>query len=55
MGDVLLEVTNLVTDDVHDVSFQLRKGEVLGFAGLVGAGRTEVHAGDLRRGSDNIG
>jgi L-arabinose transport system ATP-binding protein len=42
VGDVLLEVTNLVTDDVHDVSFQLRKGEVLGFAGLVGAGRTEV-------------
>lgn len=42
MGDVLLEVNNLVTDYVHDVSFQLRKGEVLGFAGLVGAGRTEV-------------
>ena len=42
MGDILLEVNNLVTDDVHDVSFQLRKGEVLGFAGLVGAGRTEV-------------
>lgn len=41
-GDVLLEVKNLVTDDVHDVSFTLRKGEVLGFAGLVGAGRTEV-------------
>ena len=42
MGDVLLEVNNLKTDDVRDVSFQLRKGEVLGFAGLVGAGRTEV-------------
>jgi ABC-type sugar transport system ATPase subunit len=42
MGEVLLEVNNLVTDYVHDVSFQLRKGEVLGFAGLVGAGRTEV-------------
>ena len=42
MGEVLLEVNNLKTDDVHDVSFQLRKGEVLGFAGLVGAGRTEV-------------
>jgi ABC-type sugar transport system ATPase subunit len=41
-GDVLLEVTNLVTDSVHDVSFKLRRGEVLGFAGLVGAGRTEV-------------
>lgn len=42
MGDVLLEVNNLVTDCVRDVSFKLRKGEVLGFAGLVGAGRTEV-------------
>ena len=42
IGDVLLEVNNLVTDDVHDVSFRLRRGEVLGFAGLVGAGRTEV-------------
>ena len=42
IGDVLLEVRNLRTDDVHDVSFELRRGEVLGFAGLVGAGRTEV-------------
>ena len=42
IGDVLLEVNNLVTDDVQDVSFTLRQGEVLGFAGLVGAGRTEV-------------
>lgn len=42
LGDVLLEVNHLVTDDIHDVSFQLRRGEVLGFAGLVGAGRTEV-------------
>ncbi len=41
-GDVLLEVNNLVTDVVKDISFQLRCGEVVGFAGLVGAGRTEV-------------
>ncbi len=42
VGDVILEVKNLVTEDVRDVSFKLRRGEVLGFAGLVGAGRTEV-------------
>ena len=42
IGDVLLEVNNLVTDDVHDISFKLRRGEIIGFAGLVGAGRTEV-------------
>ena len=41
-GDVLLEVTDLMTPVVHDVSFKLHKGEVIGFAGLVGAGRTEV-------------
>lgn len=41
-GDVMLEVKNLHTDVLQDVSFTLRRGEVLGFAGLVGAGRTEV-------------
>jgi len=41
-GGTILEVTNLVTEDVHDISFTLHKGEILGFAGLVGAGRTEV-------------
>ena len=38
----MIEVKNLTNDNVSDVSFTLRKGEVLGFAGLVGAGRTEV-------------
>ena len=42
IGDVLLEVKNLRTLAVHDVSFQLRKGEILGLSGLVGAGRTET-------------
>jgi ABC-type sugar transport system ATPase subunit len=41
-GDMLLEVEGLTTYAVQDVSFALRKGEVIGFAGLVGAGRTEV-------------
>jgi len=40
---VVLEVKNLNAGKaVKNVSFQLRKGEILGFAGLMGAGRTEV-------------
>ena len=41
-GDILLEVRNLVTEDIRGVSFTLRRGEVLGFAGLIGSGRTEL-------------
>jgi ribose transport system ATP-binding protein len=41
--EVVLEVRNLQRGNViKDVSFQLRRGEILGFAGLMGAGRTEV-------------
>jgi ribose transport system ATP-binding protein len=40
---VALEVRNLSRGkEVRDVSFDIRKGEILGFAGLMGAGRTEV-------------
>lgn len=39
---VILEVKNLSSDKVKNVSFSLHKGEILGFAGLVGAGRTEI-------------
>ena len=40
---VILEVKHLnAGKEVKDVSFTLRKGEILGFAGLMGAGRTEV-------------
>jgi rhamnose transport system ATP-binding protein len=43
IGDVVLEVRHLSRPGSFiDVSFQLRQGEILGFAGLVGAGRTEV-------------
>ena len=42
MGDVLLEVKNLSSDYVKENSFVLRRGEVVGFSGLVGAGRTEL-------------
>ena len=39
----LLTVENLSTKELlQDVSFELREGEILGFAGLMGAGRTEV-------------
>lgn len=43
LGEVVLDVRQLTRTGVFDgVSFQLRRGEILGFAGLVGAGRTEV-------------
>ncbi|OQP32087.1 ribose ABC transporter ATP-binding protein RbsA [Pantoea latae] len=41
-GDVRLKVENLSGPGVHDVSFTLRKGEILGVSGLMGAGRTEL-------------
>ncbi|MEV8308579.1 sugar ABC transporter ATP-binding protein [Streptomyces flavidovirens] len=42
-GDALLSVRGLTRGGVfHDVSFDVRAGEVVGLAGLVGAGRTEV-------------
>ncbi|WWR15541.1 sugar ABC transporter ATP-binding protein [Lachnospiraceae bacterium JLR.KK008] len=40
--EVLLEVEHLTGERFEDVSFQLRKGEILGFSGLVGAGRSEL-------------
>ncbi len=43
IGNVLLDVRSLTRKGAfRDVSFQLRRGEILGFAGLVGAGRTEI-------------
>jgi rhamnose transport system ATP-binding protein len=42
-GEVVLEVAGLgVEGSFSDVSFELRRGEILGMAGLVGAGRTNV-------------
>jgi methyl-galactoside transport system ATP-binding protein len=47
-GDVIMEVKNLCSiheKSFQDVSFNLRKGEILGFGGLVGAQRTELLEG----------
>jgi rhamnose transport system ATP-binding protein len=42
-GEVLLEVQGLGVEGIFsDISFQLRRGEILGMAGLIGAGRTNV-------------
>jgi ribose transport system ATP-binding protein len=42
-GDVVMQVKGLSSlGAVENVSFELRRGEILGFAGLVGAGRTET-------------
>ncbi len=43
IGDTVLEVTNLSNaTEFADMNFTLRKGEILGFYGLVGAGRSEA-------------
>lgn len=46
IGEVILRADNISVDNiVHNVSFELHKGEILGFAGLIGAGRTETMEG----------
>ena len=43
LGEVVLEVKNLYRKGVFEpISFTVREGEVLGFSGLMGAGRTEI-------------
>ena len=39
---IVLSVRNLTAPGVSDISFDLRRGEILGFAGLIGSGRTAV-------------
>jgi ribose transport system ATP-binding protein len=41
-GDILLKVENINTRKLHNISFYVKKGEILGLVGLVGAGRTEI-------------
>ncbi len=46
IGEEILKVEGLTSKGVfNDISFNLRKGEILGFAGLVGAGRSEIMRG----------
>jgi len=42
VGSTLMEVRSINTRKLHDVSFKLNKGEILGLVGLVGAGRPEI-------------
>jgi len=43
IGEVVLKVDNITRNGlIEDISFELHKGEILGFAGLIGSGRTEV-------------
>lgn len=43
IGDVFFEARNITRSGIFkDISFKVRSGEIVGFAGLIGAGRTEV-------------
>ncbi len=41
-GEIVLKVSHISTASIHDISFSLHAGEILGIAGLVGSGRTEI-------------
>lgn len=64
-GPVVLSIRHLSAPGVHDVSLELKAGEIVGVAGLIGAGRSElaraiyganpVTAGEVRSGSAHLG
>ncbi|MCP1110529.1 sugar ABC transporter ATP-binding protein [Ohessyouella blattaphilus] len=41
-AETVLEVEDMESPDIHGASFKLRRGEIIGFGGLMGAGRTEL-------------
>ena len=42
IGDIMMEVKNLFAEGFTDISFTLKKGEILGIFGLLGSGRTSL-------------
>jgi len=42
VGDTIMKVSNINTRKLKNISFELKKGEILGLVGLVGSGRTEI-------------
>ena len=45
IGEVVLDVNGLTTEKVNDITLNVRAGEIVGFSGLMGAGRTEMTMG----------
>ncbi len=41
-GQIMLDVRHVANDKLKDISFNVRSGEIVGFSGLMGAGRTEL-------------
>lgn len=42
IGEIVLDVQHLTTEKVKDLTFHVRAGEIVGFSGLMGSGRTEM-------------